>query len=86
MDTLIDNAVQSIQIGVEDFTSDDPRRVLSAVRNVSAGVLLLFKEKLRELSEEGTDEVLLKQKIKPVPVDGKIIFVGSPLCQASCHP
>jgi uncharacterized CHY-type Zn-finger protein len=77
MDTLINNAVQSIQIGVEDFTSDDPRRILSAVRNVSAGVLLLFKEKLRELSEDGTDEVLLKQQIKPVSVDGKIIFVGS---------
>lgn len=77
MDTLINNAIQSIQIGIEDFTSDDPRRVLSAVRNVSAGVLLLFKEKLRELSEEGTDEVLLKQKIKPVSVDGKIIFIGS---------
>lgn len=77
MDTLIKNAVQSIQIGIEDFTSDDSRRVLSAVRNISAGVLLLFKEKLRELSEEGTDEVLLKQKIKPVSIDGKIIFIGS---------
>ncbi len=77
MDTLLSNAIQSIQIGIEDFESDDPRRVLSSVRNVSAGVLLLFKEKLRELSSENTDEVLLKQKIKPKLEDGVVKFIGS---------
>lgn len=77
MDTLKNNAVQSIQIGVEDFESDDPRRVLSAVRNITAGVLLLFKEKLRELSEKDSNEVLLKQKIKPILRDGIVEFVGS---------
>ena len=77
MDTLINNAIQSIQIGVEDFESDDPRRVLSAVRNITAGVLLLFKEKLRELSNDDSDEVLLKQKIKPILKDEKVVFVGS---------
>ena len=77
MDTLFNNAIQSIQIGVEDFESDDPRRVLSAVRNITAGVLLLFKEKLRELSNDDSDEVLLKQKIKPILKDEKVVFVGS---------
>jgi len=65
MDTILSNAVQSIQIGVEDYLSKDPRRVLSSVRNITAGVLLLFKEKLRELSPVGSNEVLIKQNITP---------------------
>ncbi|HDS1209226.1 hypothetical protein KE622_08000 [Shewanella algae] len=48
--SLLNNAVESIQIGVEDFESSDARRVLSAVRNISAGILLLYKEKLRRMS------------------------------------
>lgn len=63
MDTILANAVASVQIGVEDYLSDDPRRVLSAVRNLSAGILLLFKERLRELSPTNSDEVLIKQQI-----------------------
>lgn len=78
MKTLLDNAVISIQIGVEDHTSDDPRRVLSAVRNISAGVLLLFKERLRQLSPAGSDEVLIKQNIRPSrDTSDNISFVGS---------
>ena len=45
--TLFTNAIETIQIGVEDLLRNDERRVLSAVRNVHAGVLLLCKEKLR---------------------------------------
>lgn len=78
MKTLLDNAVSSIQIGVEDHISTDPRRVLSAVRNISAGVLLLFKEKLRQLSPVDSDEVLIKQNIRAVRVvSDSIKFVGS---------
>jgi hypothetical protein len=62
MKTILENAVSSIQIGIEDYQSNDPRRVLSVVRNLSAGVLLLFKEKLRQLSPDGSDEVLIKQR------------------------
>lgn len=77
MKTLLGNAISSIQVGVEDHTSDDPRRMLSAVRNISAGVLLLFKERLRQLSPEDSDEVLIKQKIRPVRNGGESIrFVG----------
>jgi len=77
MDTILTNAVQSIQIGVEDFQSDDSRRVLSAIRNVTAGILLLFKEKLRLLSPADSDEVLIKQKIQPeFDPNGKVVFRG----------
>lgn len=59
--TLFANAIETIQIGVEDLLRNDERRVLSAVRNVHAGVLLLCKEKLRRLSPD--DEILLAQRL-----------------------
>lgn len=77
MDTILKNAISSIQIGIEDYQSDDSRRVLSAVRNISSGVLLLFKEKLRRLSPPDSNEVLIKQKIKPTISDGSVNFIGS---------
>jgi len=78
MDTILENAVQSVQIGVEDYKSDDPRRILSAIRNVTAGILLLFKEKLRELSPIDSDESLIKQKIKPtIDTLNEVKFIGS---------
>ncbi|MES2074930.1 MAG: zinc ribbon domain-containing protein [Pseudomonadota bacterium] len=46
---LKENALTSIRLGVEDFQKsqmDDPARALSAVRNLFAGVLLLFKYRL----------------------------------------
>jgi len=49
--------------------------VLSAVRNVHAGVLLLCKEKLRRLSP--ADELLLAQRFEPRPnVSGQISVVA----------
>ncbi|WP_322046643.1 hypothetical protein [Paraburkholderia sp. J67] len=77
MDTILKNAVQSIQIGVEDFESTDPRRMLSATRNITAGVLLLFKEKLRLLSSPGSEEALIKQKLSPhLSPSGAVFFKG----------
>ncbi len=73
--TLIDNAVRSIQIGIDDY--DDPIRVISSIRNVHAGVLLLFKEKLRRLSPPNSDDALVKQRIIPTKdAAGAIVFVG----------
>jgi len=73
--SLFENALHSIQIGVEDFASADPRRVLSAVRNVQAGMLLLCKEKLRRLSPDGA--ALLMQKLEPVMApDGSLTVRG----------
>lgn len=40
MNPLLKNAVVSVQVGLEDFASDDERRIISAARNISAGVLL----------------------------------------------
>ncbi|MFK5893859.1 MAG: hypothetical protein QM504_11620 [Pseudomonadota bacterium] len=77
MDTILENAISSIQIGVEDYQSKDSRRILSAVRNISSGVLLLFKEKLRELSPKDSDEVLIRQKIKPIKDNESVVFIGS---------
>ena len=74
---LLANAVDSLKIGVEDFRSTDPGRALSSVRNMSAGVLLLMKEKLRQMSPAGTDEVLLKQKLKIRLNGGHLEFVGT---------
>jgi hypothetical protein len=46
MNTLFDNAIESIQLGIEDYEANDAKRPLSAVRNFYAGVLLLAKEVL----------------------------------------
>lgn len=75
---ILKNAVESIQIGMEDFHDDDHRRVLSAIRNIYSGILLLFKYKLQQLSPEGSDEVLLKTKVLPVldSTTGEIVWKG----------
>ena len=68
MNTLLDNAVASIQLGVEDFelSKEDPRRVISAIRNLYAGVLLLFKEELarRSPKEHGEPPILLRERLE----------------------
>jgi hypothetical protein len=78
MDTILKNAVQSIQIGVEDYLSNDPRRLLSATRNITAGLVLLFKEKLRTLSPVASDEALIKKRIEPtIAAGGAVTFRGA---------
>ena len=75
--SIIQNAIDSIQIGVEDFESDDDRRSVSAVRNIAAGILLLYKEKLCRLSPHDNKELLIKQNIRPVQNSkGEITFEG----------
>lgn len=76
--SMMKNAVESIQIGMEDFHTEDPRRLLSAIRNLYAGILLLFKCKLQELSPEGSKEALLKTKILPVidEATGQATWIG----------
>jgi ribosomal protein L37E len=72
------NAIQSIQVGVEDYLMEDRRRYLSAVRNISAGVLLLYKEKLCQLSPNYDKEILIKKDIRPEYNDkGDVIFAGN---------
>jgi DNA-directed RNA polymerase subunit RPC12/RpoP len=74
---LLDNAIQSICVGVEDFKTSRSERMLSSVRNIHAGILLLYKEKLRILSPIDSNEVLVKEKISPVrSSDGSLKFIG----------
>jgi hypothetical protein len=78
--SIIENAIDSIQIGIEDYKSTDDRRSISAVRNILAGILLLYKEKLCQLSPEGNKELLKKQNIRPIQNDeGEMIFEGERL-------
>lgn len=77
MNTILNNAIQSIQIGVADFQSDDPRRALSSIRNICAGILLLYKEKLRVISPPNSKEVLIQQRILPfLDTNGSVKFKG----------
>jgi hypothetical protein len=74
--SLLQSAIDAIELGVEDFESNDQRRTASAVRNFYAGVLLLLKEKLRVESPVGSDEALLRDKIRARRSSGGVVFVG----------
>lgn len=75
--SMLKNAADSIQLGIEDYQSDDPRRVISAVRNLYAGLLLMFKAKLEELSPEGSNSALMWSNIVPeYDDDGNVVLVG----------
>jgi len=71
--TLLNNATEAIQIGLEDFKSTDPRRASSALRNIFAGTLLLFKEKLSRLSPDD-NSILIQQTIIPSLDDAGVLF------------
>ena len=75
---LLTNAIESIKLGVQDYRAGDQPRLLSAVRNIHAGILLLYKEALRRLSPDGSGEVLVKANVAPKRApDGSVIFVGA---------
>ena len=77
--SILNNAIDSISIGIEDFNAiqNNKQRVLSCTRNIFSGILLLFKQKLIELSPKDSNESLIKQKILPqLQPDGSIIWVG----------
>lgn len=77
--SILQNAVDSIQLGIEDYEliQSNPKRLVSCTRNLFAGILLLFKYHLFELSGEENNEVLIKKNILPkFDKDGKIVFVG----------
>ena len=74
---LLKNAVESIQVGIEDYDAGTPARLRSCVRSIHAGTLLLFKERLRQLSPPNSNELLIKAKLKPViGNDGNVHVVG----------
>lgn len=74
---LLENAIDSIKLGIEDFKNPQPSRLLSAIRNFHSGVLLLCKEVLRRLCPEDSNEVHIKERQQAIKdSDGNIIFVG----------
>lgn len=78
IDRLKENAITSIRLGIEDFQitqkkDGDKARALSSIRNLFAGVLLLFKYKIASLVDNPEDAEKLifnPPPIDPVP-DGK---------------
>lgn len=75
MKELLENAVLSIELGVEDFEADDQRRLLSAIRNLYAGVLLLCKQVLWNESPVGSDGALIYKELVPEKqADGTVLM------------
>ncbi|WP_313573730.1 hypothetical protein [Brevundimonas sp.] len=70
MPSLFENAISSIRMGVEDYRQQDGARVLSAVRNLYAGVLLLAKETLIRQAPNADPREVIGVAFKPVP-DGQ---------------
>lgn len=77
MTELLQNAVASIQLGIEDYQSNDARRPISAVRNFYAGVLLLGKQCLVAAAPDADPMEVLASKFVPVP-DGNGGVVHEP--------
>lgn len=74
---LLTNAVESLQVGIEDYRSGTRPRLLSAVRNLHSGLLLLFKEALRRESPKDSNDVLLMAKIVPArDANDNVVFIG----------
>ena len=67
MNSLLENAIQSLQIGIEDYQANDPRRALSAVRNFYAGTLLLGKEVLVRQAPRADPMEALGTRFRPKP-------------------
>ncbi len=78
MELIIENALGSIRVGLEDYrsarVSKDSARLTSAVRNVVAGILLLAKGKLYEMSPAGSAGILMRVTRTKL-VDGQLRVV-----------
>jgi hypothetical protein len=75
MSDVLENAIHSIQLGIEDFQSNDPRRPISAVRNLYAGVLLLGKQCLLQAAPEADPMSVLGSSFEPkLDLEGSISF------------
>src|SRR5690242_11766037 len=79
MERIIENALGSIRVGLEDYRhaekTKDPARLTSAVRNVFAGILLLAKGKLYEMSPPGKFPGILIRVVRAKLVDGQLEMV-----------
>ena len=75
MSELLNNAVVSIELGVHDIGMGDSHRVLSATRNIYAGILLLCKHVLWDASPSGTEGFLIYSDLVPKRDGENIIMV-----------
>ncbi len=73
---LLQNAIDAFECGLEDYRVGSQARLKASLRNVFASVLLIFKEKLREMSPEGSNEALLKRTISLELIDGALVSIG----------
>jgi len=93
MSSLLQNAIESIQLGVEDYQANDRKRALSAVRNFYSGTLLLAKEVLTRAAPNADPEHIIGANYRPRPDgNGGVTFeqvgrrtvdfaeVGKPFC------
>ncbi|MGO8212097.1 hypothetical protein ACC782_34765 [Rhizobium ruizarguesonis] len=73
MDQILANAIASIEVGIEDFRDGSDRRLVSSVRNVYAGLLLLAKTVLwRESPNSDGSMIFITKKQK----DGSFVRTG----------
>ncbi|MFA5976602.1 MAG: zinc ribbon domain-containing protein [Elusimicrobiota bacterium] len=71
---LFQSALDAILVGAADYVSVEHERSASAVRNLTTGLLLLCKEKLRRMSPY--DDILIYQNLMPAPDgSGGLCFV-----------
>ena len=74
---LLKNAIEAIQVGVEDYDIGSRPRLHASVRNVYAGLLLMFKEALRLRSPQGSNEVLIKAQVGfRTDSSGNVVAIG----------
>lgn len=67
MSDVLDNAIKSLKLGIEDYQSNGDGRSISAVRNFYAGVLLLGKQCLLSAAPDADPMEVLASKFVPVP-------------------
>ena len=69
MDRLLDNAIESIRVGVEDYETQQEARSRSAVRNLHAGLLLLAKWVLVKSVPNAREDEVIATFYEPMPDD-----------------
>lgn len=73
MEKIMENAVGMITVGIEDYLQGSEYRKYSAVRNVYAGILLLYKAYLYRITpENGNQGDLIYSHDSDVDIDGNL--------------
>jgi DNA-directed RNA polymerase subunit M/transcription elongation factor TFIIS len=73
MEQILANAIASIEVGIEDFRDGSDRRLVSSVRNVYAGLLLLAKAVLWQKSPSSDGSMIFITKKEK---DGSVVKTG----------